>query len=374
LDDSLLQAQKGAADAALVSAQAALRSAEVALQTAQAQYDLTLAAALEQEAPLRLETWFQVVPTEFDQPGWYFDKPELTSALENQVAAAEQELADTRTALANIENQVGSAEFLKAEADLAVARVAYQIASTVLDRANDATDGTELRDEAQAALDEAKVDLEDAQSAYDDALTTEGAQDILEARARVMVAQEQLDSAKDALRALQTGAQSPEVVLAGQVVNQAQAQVDQAQAGVEEIQANLDLLEVQIEKLTVLAPIDGVVLTLSISSGEVLQAGMTAMQIADLDSLTVTVYIPEDRYGEVSLGNQATLLADSFPGETFTAIVTRIADQAEYTPRNVQTSEERQTTVYAVELAVDNPNGKLKPGMPVDVDFDSTGK
>jgi len=62
---------------------------------------------------------------------------------------------------------------------------------------------------------------------------------------------------------------------------------------------------------------------------------------------------------------------DSFPGETFTAIVTRIADQAEYTPRNVQTREERQTTVYAVELSADNPGGKFKPGMPVDVTFGS---
>jgi HlyD family secretion protein len=61
--------------------------------------------------------------------------------------------------------------------------------------------------------------------------------------------------------------------------------------------------------------------------------------------------------------------ADSFPGEAFDAEVVRIADQAEYTPRNVQTEEERQTTVYAVELRVDDPAGKLKPGMPADVVF-----
>ena len=60
---------------------------------------------------------------------------------------------------------------------------------------------------------------------------------------------------------------------------------------------------------------------------------------------------------------------DSFPGETFPAKVTKIANQAEFTPQNVQTQEGRQTTVYAVELTVDNPDGKLKPGMPVDVTF-----
>ncbi len=83
----------------------------------------------------------------------------------------------------------------------------------------------------------------------------------------------------------------------------------------------------------------------------------------------MTVFIPENRYGEVILGQQVVLKVDSFPGETFTARVTRISDQAEFTPQNVQTTEGCQTTVYAVELSVDNPDGKLKPGMPVDVDF-----
>jgi multidrug resistance efflux pump len=115
--------------------------------------------------------------------------------------------------------------------------------------------------------------------------------------------------------------------------------------------------------------VDGVVLTRSVQPGEVVQAGMTIMTVAKLDTLKITVYIPEDRYGEVKLGDSASLSVDSFPGETFNATVTRIADQAEYTPRNVQTKEERQTTVYAVELSVKNPDGKLKPGMPVDVTF-----
>ena len=96
---------------------------------------------------------------------------------------------------------------------------------------------------------------------------------------------------------------------------------------------------------------------------------VTTMTIAQLDTLTVTVYISEDHYGEVSLGQNASLSVDSFPDETFSATVTRIADQAEYTPRNVQTKEERQTTVYAIELSVENLDGKLKPGMPVDVTF-----
>jgi multidrug resistance efflux pump len=82
------------------------------------------------------------------------------------------------------------------------------------------------------------------------------------------------------------------------------------------------------------------------------------------------VYLSEDRYGEVNVGDEVSLTVDSFPNETFTAVVTRIADQAEYTPRNVQTKEERQTTVYAIKLEASNSDGKLKPGMPVDVTFE----
>ncbi len=96
---------------------------------------------------------------------------------------------------------------------------------------------------------------------------------------------------------------------------------------------------------------------------------MTAMTIGQLEDLTVTVYIPEDRYGRINLGDEAEVTTDSFPGMVFIAHVTRIADRAEYTPRNVQTQEERRTTVFAIELKVEDLEGDLKPGMPVDVEF-----
>ena len=114
---------------------------------------------------------------------------------------------------------------------------------------------------------------------------------------------------------------------------------------------------------------DGVVLVRSVEVGEVIQAGLPVLTIGKLDTLKVTVYIPENQYGQIRLGQQANLSVDSFPNETFAAKVTRISDKAEFTPQNVQTQEGRQTTVYAVELSVNNPDGKLKPGMPVDVTF-----
>jgi HlyD family secretion protein len=91
---------------------------------------------------------------------------------------------------------------------------------------------------------------------------------------------------------------------------------------------------------------------------------------ADLSQLTITVYVPEDRYGQIRRGQTATVTVDSFPGTEFSAQVTHIADQAEFTPRNVQTVEGRSATVYAIELAVTDTEGRLKPGMPADVSFE----
>jgi len=149
----------------------------------------------------------------------------------------------------------------------------------------------------------------------------------------------------------------------------AHAGVSQAQQVVDQAQAALDLSRAQVEKLTLRAPVDGVVLTLASEQGEMLLPGTPALTLGQLAELTITVYIPEDRYGEVSIGDKARVGADSFPDQTFVAQVTRIADQAEYTPRNVQTKEERQTTVYAVELTLLEGRDQLKPGMPADVTF-----
>jgi HlyD family secretion protein len=94
------------------------------------------------------------------------------------------------------------------------------------------------------------------------------------------------------------------------------------------------------------------------------------MVLGDLSNLTIVVYVPETLYGQLNLGQSATISVDSFPGLTFTAAVSQIASQAEYTPRNVQSVEGRSATVYAITLRVNDPEGKLKPGMPADVQFD----
>jgi multidrug resistance efflux pump len=155
------------------------------------------------------------------------------------------------------------------------------------------------------------------------------------------------------------------------VLHQAVAAEDQANLVVTQAEASLALIDMQIAKLTITAPADGTILTRSIQPGVIVAPSAPALTLGRLDNLTITVYVPEDRYGELSLGQSATVTVDSFPGETFSAIVDHIAEQAEFTPRNVQTTEGRTSTVFAIKLQVQDPTGKLKPGMPADVTFTS---
>jgi len=117
------------------------------------------------------------------------------------------------------------------------------------------------------------------------------------------------------------------------------------------------------------APFDGVVLERLVEPDEFAAPDSTVLVIAALDTLTLTIYVPEDRYGEFFLGQTLPVTVDSFTGVTFSGTVRYIADQAEFTPRNVQTVEGRKTTVFAVRLGIANPDQALKPGMPADVHF-----
>ena len=150
----------------------------------------------------------------------------------------------------------------------------------------------------------------------------------------------------------------------------AEAGVVQAQTMVAQAAAALEVLYAQEDKLNTESPVDGVILTLNIREGEIVGPGSTLMTIASLEELQLTVYISEENYGQVNLGQEVEIRVDSFPEELFFGEVISIADQAEFTPRNVQTVEGRKTTVYAVKIHIKNLTGKLKPGMPADVRFD----
>ena len=355
LDGSLLAAQRAVAASQVDAATAALHSA-------QTNYDLTLQNALVAQQAATAIDWRYSAPEEFSHPLWYFAQPEKISATQHEVDTAAAALSTAQDELATRVADLNSADFLAAEERLSLTQTAFLVAEQVKIQTEYAAEGGSLRDASYAAYNSAEDELNAAEKAYYALLSSQAADGILDARGKVRVAQQRYEVAYQRLVALQTGIESAAVVQAQNALNQAQAALAQAQAG-------LALLDAQIEKLTVYAPAAGTVLTRNVEPGEFVQPGATLLVLADLKSLKITVYVPEDRYGEISLGQQAVLHVDSFPNETFSATVVTIANTAEFTPRNVQTVEGRSSTVYAVKLNVEDPDGKLKPGMPADVSF-----
>ncbi len=128
-------------------------------------------------------------------------------------------------------------------------------------------------------------------------------------------------------------------------------------------------LERQRERQTLRAPLDGWVLRTVFESGEMIPPGAPVVVLGDLRTLTLKVYLPEDRFGRVALGQAADVTVDSFPDERFVAQVVAVASEAEFTPRNVQTQDDRVKSVYAIKLRVPNPDLRLKPGMFADAVF-----
>jgi multidrug efflux pump subunit AcrA (membrane-fusion protein) len=351
LDDALLRAQRHQTEAALAAARAnrdllaagatpeQIQQAEAALMSAQAAYSRTLESA---------------------RPS------EITAAKASLSAASENYNKVKRGPTAE---------------DIAGAEAAFRSAEAALKQAQFAYDNAFRRDPAGIAGRPEAMQLEQATNAFNAARAqydkvAKGADD-----AQIAAALQQVQSAKAALDKAQTPARQYDIQQAQAQVNAAQARLNELLAGarpeqmaaadaqVAAAQAALEVLDTQMQKLTVKAPSDGVLMERSIEPGEMAAAGAPLLHLAQLDDLTITVFVPEDRYGQIQLGQTAGVQSDSFAGQTFTATVQRIADQAEFTPRNVQTDEGRRTTVFAVKLNVNNPAHLLKPGMPVDVIF-----
>jgi len=355
LDDSLLKAQR---DQAI----AAISLAEAAVNTAKVQYELALNASRLQDQQNRTSSWNITQPTQFELPTWYFDKDEKIESAKAEMEAASADLVEEKANLQKILTDNASQGFLDAEKRVADAQVAFLIANQVLTQANSAQDKEDLQNFAQDQYDAAETELTSSQSNYNRLLTTQAAKDVLEGRARIQVAQARFDRALDYYNSLMSGDQSLQVKAAESGVTQAEAALSQAQAA-------LATLDVQLKKTIVTAPVDGTVLTSNLEVGETLAPTSVVLIIGQLQEVNLTVFIPETEYGKVKLGDQVSITVDSFPGETFSGTVVYISDQAEFTPRNVQTVEGRKTTVYAVKITVPNTDLELKPGMPADVTF-----
>jgi HlyD family secretion protein len=146
------------------------------------------------------------------------------------------------------------------------------------------------------------------------------------------------------------------------------ADVSAASARLNQAKVAVALAKVQLGYATVVAPHSGVVVTLTTNEGQNAGPGKTLLTLSDPSSLFVRVFVPETQIGHVKVGQQVTVTADS-PTEPYTGTVSFVASEAEFTPSNVETKDQRTKLVFEVRARITDPSGALKAGMPVDVAF-----
>jgi membrane fusion protein YbhG len=208
------------------------------------------------------------------------------------------------------------------------------------------------RDAAQDRFTDAQRDLERTTRLKEGGAVSQEALD--KAQVAVDVTRNQLSQAEDQWKLLSAGPRREKI-------EAARAQLDQARAGERALDAMLATMVVK-------APFDGVVTVRHREPGEIVPAGSPVLTVLNRDDRWVRIYVPENRLGAVRIGLAATIASDTYPGKSYPGTVSFISSEAEFTPKTVQTTEERVKLVYAVKVRVTgDPGHDLKPGMPADV-------
>jgi HlyD family secretion protein len=143
-------------------------------------------------------------------------------------------------------------------------------------------------------------------------------------------------------------------------------QIRAARARLQRAEWELKRINLDIEHSSLISPVSGVVLVKSNESGEVVLPGATVATVAAIDEVWLKGYVGEDKLGRVKLGQKARITTDTYPDKVYEGSVTFISSRAEFTPKNVQTKEERVKQVYRVKITIPNPNQELKIGMPAE--------
>jgi len=210
---------------------------------------------------------------------------------------------------------------------------------------------TSQYDDARTALEAAQASFEAARERYNLVKAGPRQETVREGRANLYGSDAALSAAKAARREVEKMKLDRKALM--------------AQA--EQTRAMLTLAEDDLAESRLFAPFDGFVTIKNVEEQEFVQAGTPVLTLAHLDRVWVKTYVPETELGRLRLGQKAEITTDSFPDKTYPGTVTYISPLAEFTPKNVQTREERVKLVYRIKISLDNPNQELKAGMPVDV-------
>ena len=178
---------------------------------------------------------------------------------------------------------------------------------------------------------------------------------------RKVIATQTRDLAETALR------QSRAVVERDQALQAAaKASVSVAQASIKDAQESLKLAQIILGYTTLYAPYSGVILVRNAELGEDMQPGTPVFTLADLDHVWLRAYVNETDIGRIRFGQAALITTDSYPGQKYVGRISMISENAEFTPKSVETHAERVTLVYRIRIDIENQSHELKPGMPAD--------
>lgn len=251
-------------------------------------------------------------------------------------------------------------------------------------RPQEIEEGKASAEAARAELDRARKDWERAQVLFrnDDISRSQFDQ----FRTRYESTDAVLKQATERAELINAGARVEQVEAAAAQVERSKASLKMGQANqleltrreqeiaarraeVERARAQIALIDAQLEDTLAISPVDGVVLVKSADIGEILAPGTTVLTVGDIDRPWMRGYIDERDLGRVKLGTKVKITTDSFPGKVYWGRVTFIASQAEFTPKQIQTRDERVKLVYRVKIEVDNPQHELKSNMPADAEI-----
>lgn len=246
-------------------------------------------------------------------------------------------------------------------------------------------------EQAQALVQEARTQFEWAEKEWRRAQVLYANEDIStaqydQARARYDAAAATLKRAEQNAALVEEGPRAEDIEAARALVERARAGLRLAEAAklelkrreqeltarradVDRARAQVALVDAQLDDTVAVSTIDGVVLQKSAEVGEMLAAGATVITIGDLDRPWIRGYIGEQDLGRVKIGAKVKVTTDSFPDKVYWGRVSFIASEAEFTPKQIQTPEERVKLVYRIKIEVENPQHELKLNMPVDAEI-----
>jgi multidrug resistance efflux pump len=306
------------------------------------------------------------------QPLVRFDLAEL----EAQRAQAEARIAQQQARLERLLHGARPQEIAQAAAATATAKAQYEAIRT--------WPRPEEIEQAKASVAAAEAEVSNAETAFERTQRLRQSGDISQqefdsARFRLENLRARRNAERKRLDLLLNGSRAEDVRAAEERYRQAQEaerliragarpeEIADARAQLAEAQARLAQFKVQLAEGEVKAPAHAVVEAVSVRPGDLVTPNQTVVRLLELDQIWVRIYIPEPQLGNVRVGQRARVTVDTFKDRTFDGVIEQINAQGEFTPRNIQSRDERNHQVFGVKVKLDNREGKLKSGMAADV-------